>query len=322
MTQPVDILFPPVAPDAVPYWRLVLRGCSQLCFQTNELTGLFFLAAVAVHSPIAAAYFLLANLIAPAIFMFRNPNHEGVGAGLPGLNPSLVALSIATFFDVGWTNFAMWALLLACVTLTVIIVRVFQRILPFPFLILPFLLVIWGLWELEPLLEFLKPATSGAVATEAAFQPVTSVILSLGGGALSPTIPSGILFLCGVLVSNVRHAVIALLGAAIGSFVAFYYNNADPALVDQGLYGFNGVLAAVAAYVICGSKLRLAVLGALFATMLIPVVSSLGVPSLSAPYVVATWVLLILGWLDRIWFDAKPARASADTDSQGAQKQP
>ena len=62
MKQPVDILFPPVAPDAVPYWRLVLRGCSQLCFQTNELTGLFFLAAVAVHSPIAAAYFLLAGL--------------------------------------------------------------------------------------------------------------------------------------------------------------------------------------------------------------------------------------------------------------------
>jgi urea transporter len=315
MKQLVDILFPPVAPDAVPYWRLVLRGCSQLCFQTNELTGLFFLAAVAVHSPIAAVYFLVAGLIAPAIFMFRNPNHEGVGAGLPGLNPSLVALSIATFFDVGWTTFEMWGLLLACVILTVIIVRIFLRILPFPFLILPFLLVIWGLWELEPSLGFLRPASSAPVTTESAFRPVTSVILSLGQGALSPTIPSGILFLCGVLLSNVRHAVIAMLGAAIGSLVAFYYHNVDPALVDQGLYGFNGVLAAVAAYVICGSKLRLAILGALLATMLIPVVSSFGVPSLSAPFVVATWLLLVLGWLERIWFDPPDQMAAPPASS-------
>ena len=100
--------------------------------------------------------------------------------------------------------------------------------------------------------------------------------------------------------------------------MAFYYHNVDPALVDQGLYGFNGVLAAVAAYVICGSKLRLAILGALLATMFIPVISSFGVPSLSAPFVVATWVLLILGWLERIWFDppdqpAAPPRSPIST---------
>ena len=48
MKPPVDYIFPPVTTGLVPYWRLVLRGCSQLCFQSNELTGLFFLAAVLV----------------------------------------------------------------------------------------------------------------------------------------------------------------------------------------------------------------------------------------------------------------------------------
>jgi len=65
MKAPVDYIFPPAVPGRVPYWRLVLRGTSQMCFQSNELTGLFFLAAVLVASPISAAYLLVAGIMAP-----------------------------------------------------------------------------------------------------------------------------------------------------------------------------------------------------------------------------------------------------------------
>ncbi len=65
MTPPVDFIFTPVATGLVPYWRRALRGCSQLCFQTNELTGLFFLAAVLVASPISAVYMLVAAVLPP-----------------------------------------------------------------------------------------------------------------------------------------------------------------------------------------------------------------------------------------------------------------
>jgi urea transporter len=50
MKQPVDMVFPPVETGRVPFWRLALRGVSQTCFQSNELTGLFFLAAVLAAS--------------------------------------------------------------------------------------------------------------------------------------------------------------------------------------------------------------------------------------------------------------------------------
>ncbi len=43
-------VLPAVAEGAVPFWRLVLRGCSQCCFQTNEVTGLIFLIAVLTYS--------------------------------------------------------------------------------------------------------------------------------------------------------------------------------------------------------------------------------------------------------------------------------
>ena len=43
-------VLPAVDDGLVPYWRLVLRGCSQCCFQTNEVTGAIFLLAVLAYS--------------------------------------------------------------------------------------------------------------------------------------------------------------------------------------------------------------------------------------------------------------------------------
>ena len=85
MKAPVDYIFPPVTTGAVPYWRLVLRGCSQLCFQSNELTGLLFLAAVLVASPISAAYLLVAGIMAPAgrMLLGERKDHPGDRAARP-----------------------------------------------------------------------------------------------------------------------------------------------------------------------------------------------------------------------------------------------
>ena len=80
--------------------------------------------------------------------------------------------------------------------------------------------------------------------------------------------------------------------------MSYYYRDVDPASVNLGLYGFNGVLTAVSVFVFCGAKLRLAILGALLATILMPAIAELGVQTLSAPFVVTTWLLLALGWIE------------------------
>ncbi|MDA4845887.1 urea transporter [Hoeflea poritis] len=100
----VDFVFPAAEPGQLPCWRLVLRGCSQLCFQSNELTGLFFLAAVLVASPIAAAYMLAAAIIAPSARMLLGDRGAGLETGLPGLNPSLIAVSLPASLAIGLTT--------------------------------------------------------------------------------------------------------------------------------------------------------------------------------------------------------------------------
>jgi urea transporter len=312
MKPPVDYVFPPIAPgQPVPYWRLVLRGCSQLCFQTNELTGLFFLAAVLVASPVSAAYMLVAATIAPGGRMLLGERGPVLATGLPGLNPSLIAVSLPAFFHTGWTNLGMWAVLLICVVCAVVMVRLFVAILPFPILVLPFLIIFWVLYAVAPYFDVLQPIVFGA-SEPSAFNPFKAVVLSLGQAMFSPTILSGLLFITGVLLSNWRHAVVAFLGAVIGTMVSYYYRDVDPASVNLGLYGFNGVLAAVSVFVMCGGKLRLAALGALLATILMPAIGGLGVQIVSAPFVITTWLMLALGWVEDNWFGVPQSTASSD----------
>jgi urea transporter len=312
MKSPVDAIFPPVTTGLVPYWRLVLRGCSQLCFQTNELTGVFFLAAILVASPISAAYVLVAGIMAPAGRMLMGDRGPVLATGLPGLNPCLVALSLPAFFHTGWTDVGMWVVLVVCVAIAVIIVRTFLAILPFPILVLPFLIIFWTLYALAPHLDVLRPIEFGAIAPDT-FHPLKALFLSLGQALFSPTVLSGLLFATGVLLSNWRHGVLAVIGALIGTAVSYYYRDVDAGSVDSGLYGFNGVLTAVAVFVVCGGKLRLAVLGALVATIMMPAIADLGVQTLSAPFVFTTWLMLALGWIEDKWFDV-PAKAERPPD--------
>ncbi len=320
MKPPVDYIFPPVTTGLVPYWRLVLRGCSQLCFQSNELTGVFFLAAVLVVSPISAAYLLVAGIMAPAGRMLMAGRGPAVATGLPGLNPCLIALALPAFFHTGWSNVGMWGVLVACVAITIVLVRVCVSILPFPTLVLPFLIVFWVLYALVPQIEVLQPIAFGPSGATS-FHPLTAVLYSLGQALFSPTILSGLLFLTGVLLSNWRHGLVALIGAVIGTVVSYYYRDVDAGSVNLGLYGFNGVLTAVAVFVVCGGQLRLAILGALVATILTPAIADIGLQTLSAPFVLTTWLMLALGWIGDNWFDVKPAPASPDLASQLAHKQ-
>jgi urea transporter len=326
MKAPVDYIFPPAVPGQVPYWRLVLRGISQMCFQSNELTGLFFLLGVLVASPISAAYLLVAGIMTPAGRMLLGDRGVILSSGLPGLNPSLIAIAIPAFFETGWTNLGMWAVLVVCVAITIVLVRICVAILPLPTLALPFLIVFWALYALASQIDAVQTLQSTGTA-QTVFHPVTAVLASLGGALFAPLVLSGVLFATGVLLSNWRHGVLAIFGAIIGTAVSYYYAGVDPGTADSGFYGFNGVLTAVAIFVICGGKLRLSILGALIATMMIPAIADLGLQTLSAPFVFTTWLMIGLGWIEKHWFDVdtesapKPIPAARSHTSEPAHGQ-
>ena len=139
-----------------------------------------------------------------------------------------------------------------------------------------------------------------------------SVIKALGSTLFVPAIASGIIFLVGIAISNWRHAIVAVMGAFIANALAAQAH-ATGGAINFGFMGFNGVLAALAAYVLVAADFRFAVLGSILATWLSSYVyrEVQEVPVLASGFVLAIWAMLLLGWLNPR-FAAKPPQPKAE----------
>jgi urea transporter len=115
-------------------------------------------------------------------------------------------------------------------------------------------------------------------------------------------VTSGDALLSPARMADVRHAVLALVAAFSADSVALCWN-VPGEQINSRLAGFNAVLAAVAIYAFCGSDIRLALLGAIFASAILPLFTKLDLISLAAGFVVTTWLVMLLGWFQDRWFN-------------------
>jgi urea transporter len=67
--------------------------------------------------------------------------------------------------------------------------------------------------------------------------------------------------------------------------------------VKLGLYGYNATLAAIALFLWRRSAIP-PLLGILLSVPLTEMIPRVGLPALTAPFVLATWLVLMLGWLE------------------------
>jgi urea transporter len=111
---------------------------------------------------------------------------------------------------------------------------------------------------------------------------------------------TGILFALGLLVSSRVACVAALAGSLTGLLVAWGMGAAEPA-IRSGAFGFNSVLVAIAfgsAFFVLGSgSIIYALLATIATAFVFAAVSSalepLGVPALTLPFVLVTWLFLL-----------------------------
>jgi urea transporter len=169
--------------------------------------------------------------------------------------------------------------------------------IPVPFLAAPFILSFWAAWLLAEHLGITKVAFDPFPEAPVVLGP--SVLMALGSALFIPSILSAAIFVVGIAVSSWRHALIAAFGAFIANALALR-GHAVGGAINFGFMGFNGVLAAIAAYVIVAADLRFVLLGSLLATWLASYVyrDLVAVPVLASGFVLAIWVMLFLDWLN------------------------
>lgn len=111
---------------------------------------------------------------------------------------------------------------------------------------------------------------------------------------------SGVLILAGLFCNSWQLALLALLGCLVSRAVASLWRDTKSEIAD-GLYGFNGTLVGIAIGVyweISWLSILLLVIGAALSTWLARAFRRHAqLPGLTAPFIIAVWVLLLVSLL-------------------------
>jgi urea transporter len=286
-------ILPKVAPGETPFWRQCLRGFSQCAFQCNEVTGLVFILAVAVHNWRMAVFYVIGVVLGTLVCRLLGGDRTLLGLGLFGFNSGLMGLALGNFFVV---DTALWiaVFILACIVGAVTVAM--AKWLPIPFLAAPFILTFWVIWPIRSSIG-LTAANLGAF-NDSHVRFILATLGALGSALFAASAISGLLFLLGVLIANWRHAVIAAIGALVAALIAAHVN-APGDMINSGFIGFNAVLAAIATYELVAADLRLVLLAAMASTWIFSLINrNWPSPALASGFVLTVWGIMLLGWLN------------------------
>jgi len=295
----------------------VFRGIGQVFFQENAPTGVLFAFGIAISSPTMAAGAVVGSLVGTAIALALKFDETEVSAGIYGFNATLVGIATLFFFQPGPVSIGL--LVVGCAVAT-LVTRLMRRELPFPTYTTPFIVTTWALYFLGHAMS-LAPVEPGAASeaaryADAAAHGVSQVMFQAN-------LWTGLLFLIGIALSDWRHASWVLVASVIGMLVASYHvtptiraldverlvERAQVEVIALGLYGYNATLAAVALFLWRRSFIP-PLLGILISVPIAEFVPLLGLPALTAPFVLATWMVLAFGWLEGKLF-IQPVRSAS-----------
>jgi urea transporter len=285
------------APVFLVWCTTILRGIGQVIFQGHAGTGAFFLTGLAVSSPFMAGGALLGSAIGAALATLLKFDRRETEDGIHGFNPTLVGVAVLFFLDPGQILF--WVLLIVGCVVSTIVCYLMRQFITFPTYTAPFVVCTWILFLtahllVGPTIDHPARAAQTDFTLHTFFGKVAAGDAEVMFGANTLT---GCLFLVGVAISSWRHAVILFVGSFVGTLAAIYHNDPE-GTIQIGIYGYNSALAAVAVYLWRKSLLHpiLAALVAVPLTELFP--KGLGIPALTAPFVVSAWILLAIGCLE------------------------
>ncbi|WP_308556129.1 urea transporter [uncultured Porphyromonas sp.] len=142
------------------------------------------------------------------------------------------------------------------------------------------------------------PHKGGCIQT--IFQEIKTLLLGFSQVFLLQSALSGALILAGLFCNSWQLALLALLGCLVSRSVASLWRDTKSEIAD-GLYGFNGTLVGIAIGVyweISWLSILLLVVGAALSTWLARAFRRHAqLPGLTAPFIIAVWVLLLLSML-------------------------
>jgi urea transporter len=238
-------------------------------------------------------------------------DQAGLAAGLFGYNAFLLGIALPTFLAVSpllWVFVVLGAVVCVIATLAV---SAALKPLGMPALTAPFVLVTLLLLlaanafsgvdaATAPELGFIEPIPPQAADLLQPRAFLEGLAHSISQVFVKGYVPSALLILLGLAVGSPRAAVFAVVGA-LAALVVAHLMGAESQLVTAGLVGFNPLLTAVALGAVFGRPgmggAAYALLAAVFTVLaqgaMVALITPFGVPTLTAAFVLVTWLFLL-----------------------------
>jgi urea transporter len=269
-----------------PDWaEAMLNGFSQIFLQRNPLCGLLILSAILFTAPALLGGALLGGVAGLLTAQRRNYAKADRQAGLFSYNGVLLGLLLSLYFP--WSAL-MPPLILAAGGLSAMVtqqwlkrVRLSQYL---PAYTAPFVGLGWVL------LCFATPSTQPHLIEVSSLNMLAAPLKGIGQVMFLGHPLAGAMIAAGLLIADRRAFCWALLASVAGMGWSLLHHDFYTALL--GLGGYNAVLAALA----LGSGHQpwwLPLIGITAALMLTPVFAAIGLPTLTAPFILACWLIRI-----------------------------
>lgn len=289
------------------FMTVSLKGISQVILIENAVTGAIILLAIMISSFSLGVIAIISAMIGTLLGKLGGADKDIVNQGLFGFNSVLTGMALYLFLTgpFHWILSLIGALLAAIVTAALmhLMKKTGIPVLTFPFIILTLFtllvsyrlsavhtsnaLVPQSLWQWE--LDITGPFN----LTEGIFTGIGQVFF------LDYTISGALLFIA-VFWAGWQLGIYAFLGNAAALLTALILG-AERSLIFVGLYGYNGILTAIAVALIFNTSKRWFsyVTGIIAACLTVPIAASLhtwllpfGLPPLTMPFVLSTWIFL------------------------------
>ncbi|MEB0045378.1 MULTISPECIES: urea transporter [unclassified Pseudomonas] len=267
-----------------PDWATaLLNGFSQIFLQRHPLCGLLCLLAILFSAPALLGGALLGGVAGLLTAQQRGYPKADRQAGLFSYNGVLLGLLLSLYFN--WSAL-LPPLIIACAGLSAMLTQQWLKRArnhqSLPAYTAPFVGFGWLL------LAFAVPRHPVPFIELNTLNLVAASLKGFGQVMFLGHPLAGALIAAGLLIADRRAFLWALLGSAVGLGFALLNHETRSALL--GLSSYNPVLAALAF-----SQVRrqpwLPLLGIVLAVLLTPGFSALGLSTLTAPFILACWLI-------------------------------
>ncbi|MCS5348048.1 urea transporter [Staphylococcus aureus] len=289
---------------------VLLKNISQVVLLNNKWTGLFILIGLFVADWTVGLAAIIGSLIAYVFARYINYSKEEINDGLAGFNPVLTAVALTIFLEKSILDIVI-TIIATLLTLPVAAaVREVLRPYKVPMLTMPFVIVTWFTILLSGQVKYVEtplkliPENIEDIKfnhNSDQIHFVQSLFEGFSQVFVEASVLGGIFILVGILIASRKAALLAIVASLLSFIiVALLGGNYDD--INQGLFGYNFVLMAIA----LGYTFKTAInpyIATILGTLLTVVVQlgtatllePFGLPALTLPFIIATWILLFAG---------------------------